>query len=139
MDIKNRFTGNIIFSINADTLSGANLSRADLSGADLSGADLSGANLSGANLSRANLSGADLWACIGNMHELKTISIEKWIVTYSATDLQIGCKKFSIERWRGLSDQEINALDTDALEFWRKFKKLIFEVIELSPAVQLKS
>ena len=126
MDIKNRFTGNIIFSINADTLSGANLR----------GANLSDANLSDANLRGANLRGANLWSCIGNMRELKTISIEKWMVTYSATDLQIGCKKFPIEEWRRLSDQEINALDTDALEFWRKFKKLIFEVIELSPAVQ---
>ena len=136
MDIKNRFTGNIIFSTAADTLSGADLSGASLRDADLRGANLINANLSDANLRGANLSDANLWSCIGNMRELKTISIEKWMVTYSATDLQIGCKKFSIEKWRRLSDQEINALDTDALEFWRKFKKLIFEVIELSPAVQ---
>ena len=84
--IKNRFTGDIIFTFISENatikdaiveviknkidllganLSGADLSGANLSGADLSGADLLGANLSGANLSRAyllgaNLSGADL-------------------------------------------------------------------------------
>jgi uncharacterized protein YjbI with pentapeptide repeats len=73
-EIKNRFTGSIIFSLETETmklcvlaaykakadLSGANLSRANLSRADLSRADLSGANLSWADLSWANLSRADL-------------------------------------------------------------------------------
>ena len=83
-EIRNRFTGNIIFSFETESiklcveaawkaeakLSGADLSRANLSGvdlsradlyrADLSGANLSGADLSRADLSRANLSGADL-------------------------------------------------------------------------------
>jgi uncharacterized protein YjbI with pentapeptide repeats len=80
IEIKNRWTDEVIYMYDGDTLigaylrganlSGANLSRANLSranlsganliGADLSGAYLSGANLSGANLSRADLSGADL-------------------------------------------------------------------------------
>jgi uncharacterized protein YjbI with pentapeptide repeats len=67
--IKNRFTGEIIYSGEAESFksflenkiaSEADLSRADLSGADLSRADLSRANLSRANLSGANLSEADL-------------------------------------------------------------------------------
>jgi uncharacterized protein YjbI with pentapeptide repeats len=72
--IKNRFTGAIIFEHEAENLrdaviaavksradlSDANLSRADLSDADLSGANLSRADLSDANLSRADLSDADL-------------------------------------------------------------------------------
>ena len=75
IEIKSRFDGQIIFSVEAGSLkaaleiavkSGANLYRANLSGANLSGADLSGANLyranlSGADLSGANLSGADLY------------------------------------------------------------------------------
>jgi Pentapeptide repeats (8 copies) len=79
--IKNRFTGAVLFECDVPEehsgmamryalekatasradLSGANLSRANLSGADLYGASLSGADLSGANLSRASLSGADLY------------------------------------------------------------------------------
>jgi len=76
IQIKNRWTGNIIFKYSSekntikDTLEkaveddadlrGANLYGANLYGADLSGADLSGANLRGANLYCANLCGADL-------------------------------------------------------------------------------
>jgi hypothetical protein len=80
IQIKNRFTGEVIKTIDADTLRYAGLSRAflryadlryadlsyaflsdaDLRGADLRGADLRRANLSGADLRRANLSGADL-------------------------------------------------------------------------------
>ena len=68
-EIKNRFTGSVIFSLETSSFelcveaavkSRAGLSGAGLYGADLSRADLSRANLSGANLSRANLSGADL-------------------------------------------------------------------------------
>ncbi len=60
VEIKNRFTGEIIKKVDRADLRGADLSGANLSGADLSGADLSGANLGGANLSRADLSGANL-------------------------------------------------------------------------------
>ena len=64
IEVKNRFTGSILFSVEAESWkiavemavkSGADLSRANLSRANLSGADLSGADLSRANLSRANL------------------------------------------------------------------------------------
>ncbi len=69
IEIRNRYTGSVIFSAEAKTLgacvllaiaAGANLSRADLYGANLSGANLSRANLSRADLSRADLSRADL-------------------------------------------------------------------------------
>jgi Pentapeptide repeats (8 copies) len=66
IEIKNRFTGEVIVSGDYGSLaeavvkSGANLSRANLSRADLFGANLFGANLSGADLSGANLSGANL-------------------------------------------------------------------------------
>ncbi|MGC4033635.1 MAG: pentapeptide repeat-containing protein [Tepidisphaeraceae bacterium] len=68
-EIKNRWTGEVLFAADTDTLEeavelavkqGANLSDANLGGANLSGANLRGANLSGANLRGANLSGANL-------------------------------------------------------------------------------
>ena len=72
--IKNRWTGDILFEGDFDTmrlcveranLAGTALARANLAGADLAGANLVGANLAGANLygaylPRANLAGADL-------------------------------------------------------------------------------
>lgn len=66
MEIKNRYTGEVIFSGDYQSLvecvisaivSGANLSMANLSMADLSMTDLSGACLGGAGLSGANLRG----------------------------------------------------------------------------------
>ena len=60
IEIKHRYTGNVIHSVSADTLRGADLGGADLGGADLRGADLSGANLSGADLRGADLRAASL-------------------------------------------------------------------------------
>ena len=76
IEIKNRWTGNILFEYLSENntikktvseaikseanLRGANLCGADLYGADLYGADLCGADLCGADLRRANLRGANL-------------------------------------------------------------------------------
>ena len=65
IQIKNRFTDNIIFESEKTTykeanLRGANLYEADLCGANLCGADLCEANLCEANLCEANLCGAEL-------------------------------------------------------------------------------
>jgi len=68
-EIKNRFTGNIIYSSSKTTFKdvveeatnkGADLGGADLRCADLGGADLGGADLRGAELEGAYLGGADL-------------------------------------------------------------------------------
>lgn len=63
--IKDRFNGNILKEIDAETLREADLREADLRvaslrGADLQGADLQGAKLQGADLQEAKLQGADL-------------------------------------------------------------------------------
>ncbi|MCU7840889.1 MAG: pentapeptide repeat-containing protein [Candidatus Thiodiazotropha sp. (ex Troendleina suluensis)] len=78
-EIKNRWTGEVIFSLECGSfrlaieaaiksranlyganLDGASLVRANLDGANLDGASLDGANLGGANLGGANLDGANL-------------------------------------------------------------------------------
>jgi len=83
IEIKNRHTGDVLYSAEIDcepgaplslrrrlvtlqalkanaNLQGANLLKADLRGADLSGAILRGADLQGADLRGADLGGADL-------------------------------------------------------------------------------
>ena len=69
IQIKNRFTGNIIYESEKSTLkeavveavaNGADLRGVDLREADLRGVDLCGANLYEADLYRADLRGADL-------------------------------------------------------------------------------
>jgi hypothetical protein len=61
IEIKNRYTNEVIYTYQGDSLVEANLSEANLSRANLSGANLSRANLSGANLSGADLSRADIY------------------------------------------------------------------------------
>ncbi len=101
IEIKNRFTGKILFEFETENntilktlkeaimrdadLSGANLSDAYLGGADLSGANLSdaylrGADLSGANLSGANLSGANLSDAYLRGANLSGLKIQKTAV-----------------------------------------------------------
>jgi hypothetical protein len=60
-DIKNRYTGKIIFSCSSANLHDADLRNADLRNANLRGANLYGANLYGANLHDADLRGANLY------------------------------------------------------------------------------
>jgi hypothetical protein len=120
-------------------LSGANLSGADLSGANLSCANLCGANLCGANLSCANLSGANLCGVIGNMAEVKSLHLDTYNICYTCNMLTIGCQSHSIAEWAGFSDEEISSMDgKKALAFWGKYKKVIFDIIELSPATSPK-
>ena len=59
IEIKNRYTGEVIYSCEADSLREA-VEKAVSEGADLAVADLRGADLRGANLWGADLSGADL-------------------------------------------------------------------------------
>ena len=128
----------------------ADLSRADLSRADLSRADLSGADLSGAYLSRAYLSGADLRGAylseailrkmtsmnglIGNLREVKSIQLDVWPVTYTATHMQIGCQQHLISEWWDFDEETISSMDQDALAWWVVWKPILQQIIQASPA-----
>ena len=119
------------------TVDAANLSDADLSDADLSDADLSYANLSYANLSYANLSYANLRGASGNMCEVKAIQCERWVVTYSANTMWIGCQTHLLTDWWAFDDRTINAMDVGALKWWRKWKPILQAIIEASPAAPM--
>ena len=132
-------------------LRGANLYRADLTYADLYRADLRGAhlfrsnlenarlscaNLYYANLKGARLTGANLWGCTGNGREIKSSSeFLEYEIAYTAEVLQIGCENHKIEDWWKFRDHEIREMeDEKALEFWRKNKDTIQNMIEQNPA-----
>ena len=124
-------------------LRGADLSYADLRGADLSYAYLRDANLrdtdlSYTNLSCADLRGAQLWNCAGNRREIKSIFVYKsYPISYTATNLQIGCENHTISEWWDFDHKRILAMDGDkALEFWRENKDFIKMTIEKYPAVK---
>ena len=94
IEIKNRFTGSIIFEFECDgntvlkTIQEALKNRADLREADLRGADLRGANLRGADLREAE------------NKDLAYIPIHcKWSTSIKGDLIQIGCKEKTIEEW----------------------------------------
>jgi len=60
IEINNIYTGEVLLTVEADTLRGVNLAGVDLREANLTGVDLTGADLTGANLRWADLGGADL-------------------------------------------------------------------------------
>ena len=62
---------------------------------------------------------------------LHSISGLVWPVTFSKTQMQIGCQSHTIEEWKGFSEEEIAEMEERAAEFWGKYKDFIFSFIEL--------
>ena len=101
--------------------------RADLSSADLSSADLRFVNLRYANLSYADLSSADLrFLQSANGKELACMNAGKYQVVLSKERIAIGCKLFTVGEWKEFNDATISMMDDGALEWWRKWKDLVF-------------
>ena len=100
-EIKNRFNGELIFSIETENLrlavEAAIKSHADLSSANLSSADLSWADLSSANLSSADLSSANLRLAKTSHRYISVSGIgsEKRLTVYDLTDDKIFCGCFT--------------------------------------------
>ena len=103
-------------------LRGANLRGADLRGADLYGADLYGADLRGANLYGADLRGANLDGEKITKSPLAATGLRYWCLI-SDGYMRLGCKRFTHEEWARFSDNEIEAMDDYALEFWKQWKE----------------
>ena len=121
-------------NLSGANLTGAKLTDANLSGADLFSADLTRANLSDAKLTRANLTGANLADAAGNKCQVKSFQIEKYSVTYTASVLQIGCENYEIDDWWGFDDIVISKMDRGALDWWKRWKPVLRQIIEMSPA-----
>jgi uncharacterized protein YjbI with pentapeptide repeats len=118
-------------NLSGTNLSGANLSGANLYGADLSGADLSGANLSRADLSKVNLSGTIYGVDIPLSHVPLRFYDTRYSVLVMDTHIKIGCKIFSHTEWEQFTDDEIDKMDTDALEWWKEWKSVILGMSSL--------
>jgi len=121
-------------NLRSANLSYANLRSADLSYADLSYANLRSANLSYANLRSADLSYANLRSAIGEMTFIKSLQCEKYLISYTVNFLNIGCQSYTIEEWKNFDDEKIKGMDSGALEWWTKWKPIILQIIEMSPA-----
>src|SRR5574343_63178 len=143
------------------TLTGANLSHANFHSADLPNANFTYADLSHANFHRASMQGVNLTqadltgACmvdanmhdatlvdlcsmcgvIGNMAEIKSIQCSIWPVTYTKTQMQIGCQLHELDKWWEFTDDQISRMDSKALSWWQKWKPVLKTIIEMDPAI----
>ena len=77
---------------------------------------------------------ADLSGATGNMGELKSLFLETWPITYTAEVMQIGCERHPIEEWWAFDDERIARMDSEALDWWKKWKPVLQQIIEMSPA-----
>ena len=147
IEIKQRYTNAILFTINAPSLRGANLRGANLRGADLRGADLCDADLRGASLCGANLCGADLHGadlrgadlcganlCGANLYDEKLRSNPifiyglKWCIVVTNKYLTIGCQRHLITDWQAFSDMTISNMHINALSFWKTYKAMLMQL-----------
>ena len=108
-------------------LEGANLRGANLRGASLWGADLRGVNLQG-----ADLQDADLWSTVGNGGEVKSLHCGGYDVAFTHDVLQIGCKRYPIKDWFEFDDEAISSMDGGALEWWRKWRPILKQIVEVA-------
>ena len=51
----------------------------------------------------------------------------KWDIIQIGNKIQIGCELHTREKWRNFSDDEIEEMHEDALDFWKKYKSMIFK------------
>lgn len=52
-----------------------------------------------------------------------------WIISFNSKYMAIGCQFHSIKFWKTASNETIAKMDSNALEFWKKYKDSIFSII----------
>ena len=67
---------------------------------------------------------------MGNNRELKTLQLGTYITCISQEAIAIGCKQYTPSEWWAFSDEEIEAMDSGALEWWNEWKDTIKKVWE---------
>ena len=133
--IKDRFNNEVIYSHECKnntlkiTCMKAVFDKISLYGADLYGADLRGADLYGADLRDADLRGADLYGADLYGADLRGAAIViygmTWTIQIAKNHIRIGCQSHSLEKWINFTDDEINSMHSDALNFWKENKEFI--------------
>lgn len=129
----------LLFDESGTILDWANFGWAHLDNVHFKNISLKDVYFEGANLSRVtfegvDLSGCDLLDCTGNNRQIKTIQAGKYIVNYTTEIIQIGCENHTIEDWFSFSDEKISEMDNGALDWWKDWKPILKQILEVSPA-----
>ena len=45
--------------------------------------------------------------------------------------MAIGCQQHTIEEWKNFDDEVISKMDSNALEWWSRYKTVLFSLIDL--------
>jgi hypothetical protein len=61
------------------------------------------------------------------------MQLEKYDITYTSEMMWIGCQKHKIDSWFKFTNEQIDKMDLDALDWWLKWRDVIETIIELSP------
>lgn len=77
-------------------------------------------DLHGANLRNADLRNADLIV----------YQAGQWIAYIQRDVIQIGCQVHSVTEWANFSDEEISEMHSNAIEYWKKHKKIILAIAQ---------
>jgi hypothetical protein len=123
-------------------LHGSDLHLANLSGFDLRHVDFRGSNLSHTNFRDANLIRADLrWASLihadfrwadlrgARLPKTDTFLYTPWGMAHIQREMiRIGCQYRSTSDWAMLSDDEINKMHIDALDWWTTWKYVVLAI-----------
>ena len=109
VEIKNRYTGGVIYIHQGGSLSHANLRGADLSHANLFDTNLRGADLFGQKIQRAPIQ-------INNL---------TWDVLITEHHMKIGCQMHTHQEWEDFTGDELAAMDNDAFEFAEKWRSIL--------------
>jgi hypothetical protein len=63
------------------------------------------------------------------------MQIDMWSVVYTSEIMSIGCEQHKISDWWKFTDEQISSMDKGALVWWKKWKPILQQIIEISPAV----
>lgn len=101
IEIKNRFTRSVIFSVEAAGVKAA--------------------------VEIAVLRGADLWGAKNAPFVGYGL---RWPVLVWGDHMRIGCECHAIDEWREFTDDDIDGMDPEALAFWRVWKEPLLAIAE---------
>ena len=109
-EIKNRWTEEVLFTCDVpEGMESGMIARHAVETAITDGADLFGANLRGAKNAPMIINAGF-----------------PWDVIISGTGMmRIGCQNHSVEAWNNFTNEEISAMDSKALEFWKQFGAML--------------